>query len=66
MFIKPSLSVSWDGFDHVVGKVRILVEADTGASDLDPPEIEDLDFMPVFRATGYANGTDNDSEAETG
>ncbi|WP_225335356.1 hypothetical protein [Halomicrobium urmianum] len=66
VFIKPSLSVSWDGFDDVVGKVRILVEAATGASDLDPPEIADLDFMPVFRATGYANGTDNDSEEETG
>ncbi|WP_226022978.1 hypothetical protein [Halomicrobium salinisoli] len=66
VFIKPSLSVSWDGFDDVVGKVRILVEAATGASDLDPPEIADLEFMPVFRATGFANGTDNDSEEETG
>ncbi|WP_225335353.1 hypothetical protein [Halomicrobium urmianum] len=66
VFIKPSLSVSWDGFDDVVGKVRILVETATGASDLDPPEIAELDFNPVFRATGYANGTDNDSEEETG
>mgnify|MGYP000315485670 FL=1 len=66
VFIKPSLSVSWDGFDAVVGKVRILIEAATGASDLDPPEIENLDYTPTFRATGYANGTDNDSEEETG
>jgi len=66
VFIEPSLSVSWDGFDDVVGKVRILVESATGASDLDPPEIDELEFTPVFRATGYANGTDNDSEDETG
>ncbi|WP_225335358.1 hypothetical protein [Halomicrobium urmianum] len=66
VFVKPSLSVSWDGFDDVVGKVRILVEAATGDADLKTSEVESLDYTPVFRATGYANGTDNDSEEETG
>ena len=66
VFIKPSLSVTWDGMDDVVGKVRILVEATTGEIDLDPPEIESLEYTPVFRATGYANGTSNDSEEESG
>jgi len=66
VFIKPSLSVTWDGMDDVVGKVRVLVEAATGEIDLDPPEIESLEYMPVFRATGYANGTSNESEDESG
>jgi len=66
VFIEPSLSVTWDGMDDVVGKVRVLVEATTGEVDLDPPEIESLEYMPVFRATGYANGTSNESEDESG
>jgi len=66
VFIKPSLSVTWDGMDDVVGKVRVLIEAATGPIDLDPPEIESLEYMPVFRATGYANGTSNESEEESG
>ncbi|ELZ39027.1 hypothetical protein C471_08645, partial [Halorubrum saccharovorum DSM 1137] len=61
MFINPSLSVTWDGMDDVVGKVRVLIEAATGEIDLDPPEIESLEYMPVFRATGYANGTSNET-----
>jgi len=66
VFIEPSLSVTWDGMDDVVGKVRVLIEATTGEVDLDPPEIESLEYMPVFRATGYANGTSNESEDESG
>ena len=66
VFIEPSLSVTWDGMDDVVGKVRVLVEAATGEIDLDPPEVESLEYMPVFRATGYANGTSNESEDESG
>jgi len=66
VFIEPSLSVTWDGMDDVVGKVRVLIEAATGEIDLDPPEIESLEYMPVFRATGYANGTSNETEDESG
>jgi hypothetical protein len=66
VFIKPSLSITWDGMDEIVGKVRVLVEAATGESDLDLAEIESLEYMPVFRATGYANGTSDESEEESG
>lgn len=66
VFVEPSLTVAWDGTDDVVGKVRVLVEAATGAVDLDPPAVRSLEYTPVFRATGYANGTSNDSEDETG
>lgn len=66
VYIEPTLTITWDGFDAVVGKVRILVEAATGAIDLDPGEVHSLEYMPVFVATGYANGTDNAVETETG
>ena len=64
--VAPNLMINWDGFDEVVGKVRVLIEAATGAIDLDPGEIENLEYTPVFRATGYANDTDNDVEQESG
>lgn len=61
--IQPNLNVNWDGFDEVVGKVRVLVEA--SPHDVDNENVED--FTPVFRATGWLNGTDKPGEeVETG
>jgi hypothetical protein len=61
--IQPNINVTWDGFDEVVGKVRILIEAA-------PHDVEDEnvgDFAPVYRATGWLNGTDTPgTEVETG
>jgi len=72
--IQPDISVDWSGFDEVVGKVRILVEA--SPNDIDSDEVGE--FAPVFRATMWLNGTgafnnngsvasrSEDGEAETG
>lgn len=61
--IQPNLNVNWDGFDEVVGKVRVLVEA--SPHDVDNENVGD--FTPVFRATGWLDGTDNPGEeVETG
>lgn len=61
--IQPNINVTWDGFDEVVGKVRILIEA--APHDVENENVGD--FAPVFRATGWLNGTDNPgTEVETG
>ncbi|WP_152421788.1 hypothetical protein [Halorubrum saccharovorum] len=61
--IQPNINVSWDGFDEVVGKVRVLIEA--APHDVENENVGD--FAPVFRATGWLNGTDDPgTEVETG
>lgn len=56
--IQPEVTVMWDGFDEVVGKVRVLIEARR-------PALEE-DYWPVFRATAWLNETDEPQEVETG
>jgi len=71
--VQPDISINWSGFDEVVGKVRILVEA----SPHDVASEEVGDFAPVFRATMWLNesgsfnnngsiASRDDGEAETG
>lgn len=59
---QPEIDVEWDGFDQVVGKVRILAEA--RPHDVDSEYVGS--YAPVFRATAWLNGTDDQYEYETG
>jgi hypothetical protein len=55
VFIEPEITVNWSGFDEVVSRARILVEADVGNG-----------YQPVFRTTPWFDGTSDEGQENGG